>query len=145
MKIPISKRKDMQDLRWKQRYENFSAALDQLSLAIELLNQRPLSNLENQGLIQGFEFTHELAWNVLKDYLEYEGITGLVGSRSTIREAFSRGLVDHGEVWMDMIEKRNLSSHTYNLTIAQQVTQAIIDNYYQAFIDLKQRLSQEHS
>ena len=117
------------DIRWKQRFDNFQRALHQLTLAMELKAQRPLSELEQQGLIQGFEFTHELAWNVLKDYLEMEGIQGLVGSRSTAREAFKRGLVRDGEVWMDMIEKRNLSSHTYNQAVANpyQVDLSIFD------------------
>ena len=117
------------DIRWKQRFDNFQRALHQLTLAIELKAQRPLSELEQQGLIQVFEFTHELAWIVLKDYLEMEGIQGLVGSRSTAREAFKRGLVRDGEVWMDMIEKRNLSSHTYNQAVANpyQVDLSIFD------------------
>jgi len=131
------------DVRWKQRFDNFQRALHQLTLAIQLKQQRPLSDLEQQGLIQGFEFTHELAWNVLKDYLEMEGIQGLVGSRSTAREAFKRGLVRDGEVWMDMIEKRNLSSHTYNQAVADTLAAAIVDRYYQAFLELQQRFVAE--
>lgn len=131
------------DIRWKQRFDNFERALHQLTLAIELKAQRPLSNLEQQGLIQGFEFTHELAWNVLKDYLEMEGIQGLVGSRSTAREAFKRGLVRDGEAWMDMIEKRNLSSHTYNQSVANTLATAISESYYPAFCELQQRFAKE--
>jgi len=131
------------DVRWKLRFDNFRRALHQLTLAIQLKQQRPLSDLEQQGLIQGFEFTHELAWNVLKDYLEMEGIQGLVGSRSTAREAFKRGLVRDGEVWMDMIEKRNLSSHTYNQAVADTLAAAIVDRYYQAFLELQQRFVAE--
>jgi nucleotidyltransferase substrate binding protein (TIGR01987 family) len=127
------------DIRWKQRFDNYQRALHQLTRAIQLKQQRPLSDLEQQGLIQGFECTHELAWNVLKDYLEMEGIQGLVGSRSTVREAFKRGLVDNGEVWMDMIEKRNLSSHTYNQPVADALAAAIVDRYYEAFLKLHQR------
>ena len=132
-----------QDIRWKQRFENFQRAFKQLSLAMDLKAQRPLSDLEQQGLIQGFEFTHELAWNVLKDYLEMEGIQGLVGSRSTAREAFKRGLVMDGEVWMDMIEKRNLSSHTYNQTVALTMVESIAERYYPAFCELQQRFAKE--
>jgi nucleotidyltransferase substrate binding protein (TIGR01987 family) len=108
-----------------------------------LKSQRPLSDLEQQGLIQGFEFTHELAWNVLKDYLEMEGIQGLVGARSTAREAFKRGLVRDGEVWMDMIEKRNLSSHTYNQTVADTLVIAIAERYVPTFCELQQRFARE--
>jgi nucleotidyltransferase substrate binding protein (TIGR01987 family) len=132
-----------QDIRWKQRFENFQRAFKQLSLAMDLKAQRPLSDLEQQGLIQGFEFTHELAWNVLKDYLEMEGIQGLVGSRSTAREAFKRGLVMDGEVWMDMIEKRNLSSHTYNQAVALTLVASIAERYYPAFFELQQRFAKE--
>jgi len=131
------------DIRWKQRFDNFQRALRQLTLAMELKAQRPLSELEQQGLIQGFEFTHELAWNVLKDYLEMEGIQGLVGARSTAREAFKRSLVRDGEVWMDMIEKRNLSSHTYNLAVANTLVLAIAERYYPAFRELQQRFAKE--
>ena len=81
-----------QDIRWKQRLDNYNRALSQLSAAVHLAAERPLSELEKQGVIQGFEFVHELAWNLLKDFLEYEGIQGLVGSRSTVREAFKRGI-----------------------------------------------------
>lgn len=133
------------DVRWKQRFDNYQRALNQLISAVELKAQRTLSDLENQGLIQGFEFTHELAWNVLKDYLEMEGIQGLVGSRSTAREAFKRGLVSDGEVWMDMIEKRNLSSHTYNESVAKTLVDSISDRYYPAFIELRDRFAKEAS
>ncbi len=131
------------DIRWKQRFDNFQRALLQLTRAMELKSQRPLSELEQQGLIQGFEFTHELAWNVLKDYLEMEGIQGLVGSRSTAREAFKRGLVHDGEVWMDMIEKRNLSSHTYNQSVADALVVAIAQRYYPAYCELQLRFAKE--
>jgi nucleotidyltransferase substrate binding protein (TIGR01987 family) len=131
------------DIRWKQRFDNYRRALRQLTLAVDLMEQRPLSELEQQGLIQGFEFTHELAWNVLKDYLEYEGIQGLVGSRSTVREAFKRGLIANGEAWMDMIEKRNLSSHTYNLEVAAQLVAAIRNSYHPEFLALSDRLAPE--
>lgn len=132
-----------EDIRWKQRFDNYKRALRQLTLAIRLTEQRPLSDLEQQGLIQGFEFTHELAWNVLKDYLEYEGIQGLIGSRSTVREAFKRGLIIDGDAWMDMIEKRNLSSHTYDDDIATKVVSAVYETYYPAFIALQDRLEKE--
>ena len=130
------------DIRWKQRFDNFQRALLQLTVAVDLYDMRPLSDLERQGLIQGFEFTHELACNVLKDYLEYEGIQGLIGSRSAVREAFKRGLISDGEVWMDMIDKRNLSSHTYNETVAVTVMLAVVERYYPAFLELERRLSE---
>ncbi len=110
----------MEDIRWIQRFDNFKRALAQLTMGVELLRQRSLSLLEEQGLIQAFEYTHELAWNVLKDYLtEYGGMVGLIGSRDTTREAFRRDLITEGEIWMEMIKSRNLSSHTYNQDTAK--------------------------
>ncbi len=132
-----------EDIRWKQRFGNFQRAMHQLTLAVQLMEQRPLSDLEQQGLIHGFEFTHELAWNVLKDYLEMEGIQGLIGSRSTVREAFKRGVISDGDAWMDMIEKRNLSSHTYNQDVAETLATAIQERYFCAFLELQKRLAWE--
>ncbi|OGS89115.1 MAG: nucleotidyltransferase [Gallionellales bacterium GWA2_59_43] len=130
----------MEDIRWQQRYDNFNRALDQLTQAVELSHQRALSDLEKQGVIQGFEIVHELAWNVLKDFLAYEGITGIVGSRGAVREAFRRELLDDGELWMDMIEKRNLSSHTYNKELAEELVNAIVGGYHAAFLALQQEM-----
>ena len=126
------------DIRWQQRLDNYQRALLQLSLAVELSRQRALSDLEKQGVIQAFEFVHELAWNVLKDYLEYEGIQGLVGSRGTVREAFKRGLLVDGELWMDMIDKRNQTSHTYNQALAHSLVSTIVERYHDAFVALQQ-------
>ena len=80
------------DIRWKQRFDNYSKVFLELQEAVDLARTRPLSKLEKQGTIQGFEYTHELAWNVLKDYLEYQGIVGLIGSRNTTRAAFQHRL-----------------------------------------------------
>jgi len=87
-----------QDVRWKQRFSNFLRAFQTLTEAFELSQIRALTPLEQQGLIQGFEFTHELAWNVLKDYLTYQGISDLVGSRDASRSAFKNALVQDGDV-----------------------------------------------
>ncbi len=131
-----------QDIRWQQRFDNFNRALKQLTAAVELSAQREFTQLEKQGMIQGFEFVHELAWNVLKDLLEFEGIQGIVGSRGTVREAFKRGLLADGELWLDMIDKRNLTSHTYNAELAQDMVNTIIHSYYPSFIALQLTLQQ---
>lgn len=129
----------MKDIRWKQRFDNYTNALQTLSRAVELSRQRDLSELEQQGVIQGFEFTHELAWNVLKDYLEEQGFVGIVGSRNATREAFRNGLLDDGEIWMDMIKARNLTSHTYDPNIAEDVAKDILTRFYSAFVAMAQR------
>jgi nucleotidyltransferase substrate binding protein (TIGR01987 family) len=121
------------DVRWHQRFDNYLRAFQTLRRAVELANQRVLSELEQQGLIQGFEFTHELAWNVLKDYLEETGVSGIIGSKGATREAFKNGLIEDGEAWMEMIKDRNLSSHTYNQEIADEVVADILTRFYPAF------------
>ena len=131
-----------QDIRWKQRLQNYTRALATLRLAVDLGKQRTLSDLEQQGLIQGFEFTHELAWNVLKDYLEAQGVTDLIGSKNTTRSAFQNGLITDGETWMDMIKSRNLSSHTYNPGTAESIVEAVFTRYFSAFVEMQHRLSQ---
>jgi nucleotidyltransferase substrate binding protein (TIGR01987 family) len=130
-----------EDIRWKQRFNNYLRAFQTLSRAIELTEQRDLSELEQQGLVQGFEFTHELAWNVLKDYLEESGITGIIGSKGATREAFKNGLIDDGEAWMEMIKARNLSSHTYNPEIAGELVENIQRCFYPAFQQLTRKFS----
>ena len=129
-----------QDVRWTQRFNNFSKAFAQLTEAVELSKQRRLSKLEEQGLIQAFEYTHELAWNTLKDFLGERGVQDLYGSRDTTREAFRVGLIEHGEVWMDMIRSRNLTSHTYNEATAREIVSAIIRSYFDEFADFHTRM-----
>jgi len=114
-----------QDIRWIQRFSNYSKALQQLTNAVELANERDLSDLEKQGIIQAFEFTHELAWNVIKDFYENQGTTGLQGSRDAVRLAFRRGLIKSGDVWMDMIESRNSTSHTYDVDTMEEIVNLI--------------------
>lgn len=131
----------MQDIRWKQRFDNYRHAFQTLVDAVELARTRELSKLEQQGLIQGFEFTHELAWNVLKDYLENKGIVGLIGSKDATRAAFKNGLIEHGDAWMKMIEARNLTSHTYNAEVAQQIVDDILRRFYPAFESMAKKFS----
>lgn len=97
---------EIPDIRWRQRLQSFRKAYGQLARAAALAQQRKLSGLEQQGLIQAFEFTHELAWNTLKDFLESRGASKLYGSKDATREAFAKGLIDDGDVWMGMIKSR---------------------------------------
>lgn len=124
------------DIRWQQRFANFRNALDCLAEAVELHQQRELTRLERQGLVQAFEFTHELAWNTLKDFAEFQGIEGLIGSRDATRTAFKAGLIKDGENWMKMIESRNLSTHTYDEVKALEVEHQVIETYYPLFVKL---------
>ena len=130
------------DIRWRQRFDNYQRALQTVSRAVALSAERPLSELEQQGLIQGFEFTHELAWNMLKDFLEAQGIAGLIGPRDAIRTAFKNGLLQEGETWMEMIKARNLSSHTYQLELANRLAAEILQRFYPAFVALEQKMQE---
>ena len=120
---------DSEDIRWHQRLKNYQKALAQLNKAVAIANERTLNDLEKQGLIQAFEYTHELAWNVLKDYFFYQGNSEIRGSRDASREALKSGLISEGEVWMDMIASRNKTTHTYEEAVAQEITEHIINRY----------------
>ncbi len=122
-----------QDIRWIQRFNHYLKALSQLREAVHLSQERPLSKLEEQGLIQAFECTHELAWNTLKDFLESRGVQNLYGSKDASREAFKAGLIMHGEIWMGMIGSRNLTSHTYDEATAAQIVTDIRNAYFSEF------------
>ena len=131
-----------QDVRWQQRFSNFSRALDQLDGFFEPpeLNER-----EQQGLIKAFEYCFELGWNCLRDLLRSHGNATLLGSRDTLREAYSLGLIGDGEGWMLMIQDRNLTSHTYNKATAEVIAGNIRDRYRPCFQQLNERLQQEQN
>ena len=128
------------DIRWHQRLANFTLVLNELTDAIEITQQRKLTKLEEQGLIQAFEYNYELAWNCIKDFYKYQGDTDIQGSRDAIRLAFQRGLIDDGNTWMTMIKSRALTSHTYNQITAAKVSHLIIDTYYPEFVKLNTKL-----
>jgi nucleotidyltransferase substrate binding protein (TIGR01987 family) len=129
------------DIRWIQRFDNFKRAFARLADAAALARQRKLSELEEQGLIQAFEYTHELAWNTLKDFLEAHGATAKIyGSRDATREAFGAGLISNGEAWMNMIAHRNESPHTYKQKTADAIAEAILIRYVKEFEEFQRRL-----
>jgi nucleotidyltransferase substrate binding protein (TIGR01987 family) len=115
------------DVRWKQRLQNFKRAFIQLEKAVKTPD---LNELERQGLIKAFEFTYELAWTTLKDYLIEMGYTELMGSKDTFRQAFKLGLISDGDIWMEMVKSRNLTSHTYNQDTAESIEEDVITTYY---------------
>lgn len=121
-----------QDVRWKQRFSNFGRALSQLKQGIEDYPEDSEAIIK-EGVIQRFEFTHELAWKVLKDYLEYEGQQNITGSRSATRRAFNLGLIEDGQAWMDMIESRNKTVHTYQETVLELEYGKVRGVYYPCF------------
>lgn len=128
------------DIRWMQRFNNYIKALDQLKKAVELSKQRDLTKLEGQGLIQAFEFTHELAWNTLKDFLESRGNQPIYGSKDASKEAFRLGLIENGDIWLEMIQSRNMTSHTYDEKTAGQIINLVVNKYINEFILLEKKL-----
>src|ERR1700761_4630410 len=108
----------LNDIRWEQRFANYRKALTQLT---KFIDKGDLTDLEEQGIIKAFEYTYELAWNTLKDYLEYQGILDITGSRDALREAFKANLITDGDTWMEMIKSRDLTAHTYNEDTADEI------------------------
>ncbi|GGF39597.1 nucleotidyltransferase substrate binding protein [Echinicola rosea] len=138
------------DIRWEQRFSNYNKALLKLEEAVKYIRENYFTNGEydellfekgedivKEGLIQRFEYTHELAWNVMKDFLKEKGNIEIYGSKDATREAFSTGLITKGKVWMEMIQSRNKTSHTYNEDTAQEIFSKILEEYYPEFLTFK--------
>jgi len=146
----------MEDIRWEQRFSNYRKALKSLKDNIayikeeEEIDEKTEENIENilmatrdilkQGLIQSFEYTHELAWKVMKDYAEYQGNTEIKGSRDAVRYAAQVGLVNNGHVWMEMMQSRNSTSHTYNEGIANEIVKFILMEYEKEFVQFETKM-----
>jgi nucleotidyltransferase substrate binding protein (TIGR01987 family) len=142
-----------QDIRWQQRFSNYVKAFLKLEEAVLKIKKKYqiqedgtidedsfLDDIIKEGLIQRFEYTHELAWNVMKDFLEDAGNNNIFGSKDATKEAFATGLIANGEVWMDMIKSRNKTSHTYNEETADDIFMKIVHEYYQEFVQFKSRM-----
>jgi len=117
------------DLRWKRRFSNYQSALNQLNSAVDEYKKRELNDLENQGLIKAFEFTYELAWNVMKDFFEYQGNNEIRGSRDAIKTSFKNNLIIDGKTWLKMIDTRNITAHSYDKDTADEVINLIVNSY----------------
>ncbi|WP_215222651.1 nucleotidyltransferase substrate binding protein [Echinicola shivajiensis] len=146
------------DVRWEQRFANFNKALLKLEQAVDYIKENYYQDGEydellfekgedivKEGLIQRFEYTHELAWNVMKDFLRERGNIEIYGSRDATREAFSTGLITEGKVWMEMIQSRNKTSHTYNEDTAQEIFSKILEEYYPEFLAFKAIMENKRS
>ncbi len=142
-RIILASKLSIMDIRWEQRFSNYSKAMDKLQESVEYIqknnldkifdngeNDSVLDEMVKEGLIQRFEYTHELAWKVMKDYAEYQGSTNISGSRDAIREALQMNLIHSGDVWIDMMLSRNKSSHTYNESTANEIYSKILHEYY---------------
>ncbi|MEQ9299325.1 MAG: nucleotidyltransferase substrate binding protein [Cyclobacteriaceae bacterium] len=132
-----------EDVRWKQRFQNYNKALNQLRKFFD--KRESLNELEEQGLIKSFEYTYELAWNTIKDFYEDQGEANIQGSKDAFRLAYKRGLIKDGQLWMDMVEDRKLTVHTYNKETSTSVSERILSSYYQSFRSLADRLESYRS
>jgi len=130
---------DLKDIRWKQRFENFNKSY---KLMEKYSKKQITSELEKAGIIQFFEMTFELAWKVLKDYLEAEGYV-VKSPRETIKQAFQIGLIDNGHVWIDALANRNLTTHTYDEALADKMAKEILELYFPELKKMYDRLSEE--
>lgn len=133
-----------QNIRWQQRFANYRKALVKLNQAVKLLSEQikredVVDELLQEGLIQRFEYTHELAWKVMKDYAEYQGYTDIRGSRDAIRKALEMNLIDDKH-WMGTIEDRNLTVHNYDNEIASEIYENIMNVYSSLFIAFEHKM-----
>ena len=130
---------NLKEIRGKQRFENFDKSYKLLK---KYSNQEITTELERAGIIQFFEMTFELAWKVLKDYLESEGYM-VKSPRETVKQAFQIGLIDNGHIWIDALSNRNLTTHTYDEELATKMTSEILNAYLPELDKLYNKLSEE--
>jgi nucleotidyltransferase substrate binding protein (TIGR01987 family) len=147
--------KNTQDIRWEQRFSNYIKALEKLHQAVEKIktdfklddegkidDDEFLDDIIKEGLIQRFEYTHELAWNVMKDFLGEIGEVKMFGSKDATKEAFAAELIKDGEIWMDMVQSRNKTSHTYNEETADEIFLKIMHQYHPAFLAFRDKMEE---
>lgn len=127
--------------RWEQRLDSYHKALARLAEIVGASKKRALNEFERDGLVQRFEFTHELSWKLMKAYAEYQGFDGIGGSRDATRKAFEMSLISDGQSWMDMIKSRNETSHNYDGSMADDVVDSIVNRFYPLLADFYQKMN----
>ena len=131
---------NQKETRWRQRFENFEKAY---LLLAETIGIKTPTVVERAGLIQFFEVTFELSWKMLKDYLESQNVNPKF-PRDTIKEAFHYELIEDGDAWMEMLNDRNLTVHTYNETKASEIEAKIRTSFFpaigQLYLQMKERV-----
>ena len=127
--------------RWEQKLQSYHKALNRVAEVVNVMDKRQLNDFEADGLIQRFEFTFELAWKLMKSYAEFQGTDKeIMGSRDAIRWAFENKIINDSGIWMEMVKRRNDTSHTYDEETAAEVVIRIKDSYYKAFMALYDRM-----
>lgn len=128
--------------RWEQKLDSYHKALNRLAEIVNCSKERPLSDFEKDGLVQRFEFTHEMAWKVMMSFCKAQSPEEeLFGSKDSTRWAANRGLLTDGEVWMDMIRSRNFTSHNYDGEVADSVVNKVVNSYFPQMCDFYNRMS----
>ena len=129
------------EIRWKQRFDNLNRALAQLQSALEAHQAMPENELILIALIKAYEFSFELSWKTLKDLLAWNGVDARL-PREVLKQAFATGLIDEGQIWIDMLEQRNLMAHTYDQARALQAAELITSHYWPQLQRLQKALEE---
>lgn len=129
--------------RWNEKLNDFEKAVNRLKESIDESKLHPKSSTLKDGVIQRFEFTYELCWKLMKYFLEIEGIGEAKSPRSTFREAFQYGLIEDGELWIDMLKDRNLTSHVYDEKAAIEIYEKITTKYFSVLCKMKDVLKRK--
>lgn len=128
------------DVRWKQRFQNFESTLKHLKEALDIKDP---DIIQRAGMIQFFKMSFELCWNMMKDYLEEQGFTDVKSPRESIKKAFETGLITDGHGWLKMMEDRNLTSHAYEEETAKEIEKVIRNNHYKLLKELQSEFTQK--
>jgi nucleotidyltransferase substrate binding protein (TIGR01987 family) len=132
---------EQSEIRWKQRFNNLNRALAQLQSALEAHQAMPENELIVIALIKAYEFSFELSWKTLKDLLAWNGVDARL-PREVLKQAFATGLIDEGQIWIDMLEQRNLMAHTYDQARALQAAELITSHYWPQLQRLQKALEE---
>ncbi|SDD75088.1 nucleotidyltransferase substrate binding protein, HI0074 family [Algoriphagus faecimaris] len=116
-----------EDIRWKQRFSNFSKVMGHLENALQIPEP---DMVQKAGIIQFFEMSFELAWNLVKDYLEEQGFVDIRSPRAALKKAFEVNLLENGHDWMDLLQDRNLTAHTYDEQKSTEMKKLIQEKYF---------------
>ncbi len=121
-------------LRWHYRFDNFSRAFVLLREAVDTMEERALNQLEKEGMIQRFEYSWELAWKTMADFIASEGLNlPTVTPRAVLKASFQAGIISDGDEWMAALDARNKMSHVYNFKIFEQVIEALRTRFLPLF------------
>lgn len=134
---------DTKDVRWKQRFENFTKAYTSLLESDDALKQEPENSFIKDSLIQRYEYTIELAWKTMKDYLEEQGFIDVSSPKKVVRKAFEEALIQDAPTWIAALNGRNITSHAYDETKANEIVKDISEQYILIFRDLYEQMNKE--